>query len=312
MRAERPELLLYADATPQSGAGHVMRLANLAEAWIEEGRGSARFAGRVSLPFVRERLASLGVELAAEFPLSACAGILVVDSYDTGLREWYAALAGPRLRVLVDDLGGEVPTGYDLVWNPNAYGSPSLYPGFTGEVLTGAAAVPVRRGLPRWSGGGSEMIGVMLGGGEIPGLVRQAVVQMAGTMGETRFRGVGDWVPATWERVPRSQPWAALAGCDLLVTAAGSTVWEAAAVGIPVVVVQTAANQERVCQWVRQAGAPVLDATRAAAADDFARALRDAASHPLPLPEIASGAARVARTLRARAAGTEVGSWPQR
>ena len=63
-------------------------------------------------------------------------------------------MARPEDRELVP-----LKPGFDVVWNPNAYGSAALYPRFAGRVLTGAGCVPLRAGLPTWSDTGTDGTG---------------------------------------------------------------------------------------------------------------------------------------------------------
>ncbi|HEX2188378.1 MAG TPA: hypothetical protein VHG51_05740 [Longimicrobiaceae bacterium] len=303
-----PPLHLLADATPECGAGHAMRLASLAEEWAAGAGGVVRLAGEVSIPFVRERLAAAGVRVEASGAGPLPGAVLVADSYDAGRRRQGAGAPGAALRVLVDDLGGEVPAGYDAVWNPSACATPALYPGFAGEVLAGAAFVPVRTGLPPWRPCGPGTTAVMLGGGDVPPHLRDALGRLAAELGEARFRGVGGWTPPGWGGIPASDPWREVSGCGVLVTASGSSVWEAAAVGIPMVVVKTAANQERVFRWAVESGAPGVDATSLRDPAALARALGEAHGRAAPLPRIRPGGAHVARTLRALAARRGAGA----
>lgn len=297
--APLPRLCLRADAEARIGAGHAMRLASLGEAWTAGG-GRAVLWGRVELPFVAERLAGAGVEVA-DAPPADGGCVLVVDSYDEAVRATCAARPA-RLRVLVDDLGCPVPSGYGMVWNPNAYGDAALYPGFAGEVLGGPAAVPVRPGLPAWSGAGSPTVGAMLGGGNPGPVLGEAMRIVAEALGPQGLTGVGEWVRPPATRADASGPWTSLSRCGALVTAAGSSVWEAAAVGIPAVVVRTAYNQDRIVRWARDAGVPAVDALGADDAAALAAEILDALGRAAPLPPIDPGAGRVARRLQAAAA----------
>ena len=175
-------LVCRADATAVVGAGHVMRCATLSGTWQARGCGRAAIRGEVTLPFVQVRLEEVGVAMAADLPDSG-EGVLVVDTYDIGERVACAARAA-ALRVLVDDLGEAVPSGYDAVWNPNAYGVAELYSSFDGPVLTGPEMVPIRGDLPRWQGTGEGRVGVLLGGGRTPEHVTGALARAA-TPGST-------------------------------------------------------------------------------------------------------------------------------
>jgi hypothetical protein len=110
------------------------------------------------------------------------------------------------------------------------------------------------------------------------------------------FIGAGDWTPATWTRIDGGDLWQEAVRCSRLITAAGGTVWEAAAAGIPVVVLQIADNQARVAAWAADSGVPVArlcGATPADALDTLTRAV----SRARPLPRLTNGAPNVATAL---------------
>jgi hypothetical protein len=221
----------------------------------------------------------------------------VVDSYDQRVRQESGAWQAGSLRVLVDDLGGGVPAGFDVVWNPNPGGGEFLYPGFPGTVLSGGACVPVRAGLPRWDGGETGRVAVLLGGGQVSPMLAGAMAHLAEEVPGIRFSGAGDWVPPSWERLEPGHPWPGVMRASALITAAGTSVWEAAVTRIPVVVMCTADNQAAGLEWARQTGVPVIDARQAGAARDLAGGLGKTLPFARPLPPIENGAPAVARRL---------------
>lgn len=275
-----------------------MRCLSLAEAWLASGQREVALVGAVTLAFVVDRARRLGVAMLT--PGHGPDGtVLVVDSYDETVRRDAAVNGRYVRRVLVDDLGGAVPTGYDTVWNPNAYGDGSLYPSFAGDLLSGPEAVPLRTDLPTWRGAGTRRIGVALGGGSISSHLVVVLTRLGGRNANHCFAGVGDWVPAGWERFSSHDPWTGLSQCERLVIAAGTMTWEAARVGIPVVVVQTADNQERVADWAEAQGVPTLDLRHVSEEDGLAASLEEVLDKARPLPRIDSGSARVAHWLAA-------------
>lgn len=297
-----PMLVVRADATPVTGAGHAMRCLNVVECWLEAGYGGAVVAGEIRLSFVAQRLGELGIAIRPARPLPH-GSLLLVDSYDASCRRECAAARGFRARVLVDDQGGDLVPGYDAVWNPNAFGDRRLYPDFEGVVLTGADSVPIRARLPRWTGGGAGAIGVAVGGSRLPAPIRAAFVRLARREPGPRFCGSGDWVPDGWIRTDPTNPWSRLAECDAVVVGAGISLWEAAAVGVPCVVMRLADNQDRGAEWARSAGCPVVDAETCNDADGLADALAAALPRARPLPEVRNSSDRVARWLRALSDG---------
>ena len=297
--SNRRLLLLCADATPEIGAGHAMRLAALAEAWSALGLGTSRLHGQVTIPFVRARLRALGVELATPPAEDTTGAIALLDSYDERRRAEGARAPEAAMRVLVDDEGGAVPAGYHAVWNPNAHGSAALYAGFGGEVIAGEEAIPLRRDLPTWRGPHRRRVAVALGGGAIAPTLRAA---MALLEPGAPLTGPGDWVPAAWEHLDSIDPWRAIARSSVLITSAGTSLWEAAAVGIPVVVVRSAVNQTDGFRWAVDHGVPGVDALEPGDALALANRIASALQRAAQLPRIRGGADVVARRLHALAA----------
>jgi hypothetical protein len=235
----------------------------------------------------------MGVTIAAQ-PAQAPA-MLLVDIYDESERRSLAGDSAFRSRVLVDDLGLDVPAGFDAVWNPNAYGSPDLYRSFGGQVISGRDCVPIRSGLPRWDlkGGGA----ISCGGGKTPNALQGALAAIPALLDRPHGWAVGESVPPGWRRANEDDVWSDLHTAAWLITAAGSTVWEAAAVGIPAVVVVFADNQALVGEWVSKTGVPVVDVRNRTDALGIARDLAEAVGGARRLPHLESGADNVAQRL---------------
>jgi hypothetical protein len=127
-------------------------------------------------------------------------------------------------------------------------------------------------------------------------MLAEAVTRLAQHATHISFSGVGPWVPSSWERLDAVRPWTKVAHASALITAAGTSLLEAANVGIPVVVMCAADNQAPGADWARQAAVPVVDARHAGAAD-IAVALERALPLARPLPPLRNGAPAVARRL---------------
>ncbi len=269
---EKVDLVVRADATASIGTGHGMRCATFIDGWISAAFGRATVVGAIDVPFVRRRLVATGAAIERDRPAST-GFVLVVDSYDPIVRRQMLTWSGAALTVLIDDLGGVVD-GYDVVWNPNAYPSHDMYPGFKGRIIS--ERVPIRSGLPAWRGG-SNRVGVTLGGGD-----------------------PAPWLVAALTRwAEPDEIWQAFADCDLLVAAAGSTIWEAAHVGIPVCALQIVSNQALIAQWVRSHGAPVIEVVSPANPEAISRSLATHVKRATRLPSVTNGALEAAATLRA-------------
>jgi spore coat polysaccharide biosynthesis predicted glycosyltransferase SpsG len=289
-----PLLAIRADADGVIGAGHAMRCLTLAEAWHRAEYGRAVLWGRVEIPFVRQRAQRASVAIADEPPEHL--DIMVIDSYDAAERS-RAIDRFAGVRVVVDDLGwdGAESERLDVIWNPNAYGTAAMYPRAR-EVLTGVDAVPVRDGLPTWTRGDARRVLVSLGGGNAAGTLRDAVAALSARRPDLGFattlpgiRGTSHVAPASlWDEATRA---------GVLVTSAGSTVWEAAAVGVPIVAIAIAPNQERVARYLRENSVPVVDAMKGPPAVSLADAVDQALPSAGCLPRLTNGAPRVARRL---------------
>jgi UDP-2,4-diacetamido-2,4,6-trideoxy-beta-L-altropyranose hydrolase len=297
-----PSLVVRANATPEIGAGHVMRCISFAEAWSAEGQGEAAVWGTVSIPFVKARLKESGIALHNSAP-SGEISVLMVDSYDEHIRRSVPGATRARLRVLVDDLG-ELTEGYDVIWNPNAYSADSLYSGFTGRVISGPESVPIRSGLPRWSAA-SPAIAVTLGGTRPRDWLVEAVRIWSGSLPDQPVAGESSWIPSAWKAVSAERAWSAFAKCSMMVSSAGSTVWEAANVGIPVCLLMTASNQRLAAEWAVGHGVPLLDAVDERDPAAFAKSLNAAIGRASVLPHLRSGARAAARTIHRIAAKRE-------
>ncbi len=289
-------LVLRADATASVGAGHAMRLAVLAETWVGAG-GEVTVCGRLEIPFVVERFARLG--LTAEDRGTTECDVLVVDSYESGARFQATQSLGAGIRVLVDDFGVDVAPGFDVVWNPNGTREPAMYRRFGGTVFAGPEYLAVRSDLPPWRGGSSEIV-ITLGGGRPPAVVVEAFAQLADMVPDQPFAATGTWAPSHWRRVDPAALWTEVVAAKQLLTAAGTTVWEAAAIGVPVGLLMIAENQRLVYRWARDAGAPGINTTLLDA-DFLAYQLRSLITVACALPPVTNGTGRLVEGLMALA-----------
>ncbi|HTO74082.1 MAG TPA: hypothetical protein VMJ30_09685 [Gemmatimonadales bacterium] len=296
---DQATLFLRVDATPAIGAGHGMRMAALAGAWQAGGLGPVRCAGLLSIPFVRERFDALGILPEPARTPAPAGAVLVTDSYDPAAREAGRSCAAAALRVLVDDGNGIVPTGYDVIWWPAPFGNPARYSEVSGQVITGEDAVPLRSGLPHWEPNRSGRTAITLGGGEVPEVLADAMASLADAAWWTAFSATGGWVPERWHRIAPARIWSSVVQCDRLLVAGGVSAMEAAAVGIPAVVLAFADNQLATLEWARQAGVPTVDAVRVTDSALLAAALEQALRAARPLPHLTDGSARVAAQLAA-------------
>ena len=286
-------MVLAVDATGAVGAGHAMRVAALATGWRGLG-GTAVAVGRIELPFVLHHYRSLGIPVE---PRADPAGdVLVVDRYDPVERQAMAVGPFDGIKVLVDDLAESVPAGYDVVWNPNPYASAGFYPLFGGRVLAGRDVIALREDLPKWRKRLDGDVVVTLGGGRPGQSLISAFETLVELMPAERFAVIGDWAPSGARQVSPDRLWAEATEGKCLVTAAGGTTYEAAAVGVPMVVIAVAENQRLVYGWARQCGVPGANSL-AVDGESLAQQLRALIPASMIAPPLQNGAGRVALEL---------------
>ena len=282
-----PTLMLRADASAEMGTGHVMRCLALAMAWREID-GRAVFLSRLPEPLA-QRIRAEGFELA-EFcgepgcseDLEAAACLLpgterpwiVLDGYHfpTG----YCSALRKLGRVLaIDDFGAAhfAEAGMHLDQNLDG-GRPGGYPEDALALLGPAYALlrPEFRSPPaRDPDRPCRQVLVTLGGSDPAGLtcavlealarvlpegVRCLTIAGAANPRKEALQALTQRLGPNFELRDNVSDMAALmAQADLAVTAAGSTVWELACMGVPMLVMPVADNQVPVARAICRAGA---------------------------------------------------------
>jgi len=270
---------LRADADLHIGAGHVMRCLALAEALRERGANVQLVSGRLS-PRVLGLFRDVGagvVECTSAWPDPRDPEATAAATYGSPGERWvvvdgyhFDAEYVRRLKACVrvawiDDLNAIGMYDCDLVVNPNLGAERCTYQ--TGEstrVLTGAAYALVRRAFPsarrdRVPGRTRQLV-ITLGGADPKRLTARVVnAVLAAGLHDSRItvavgplnRSVAEMrlavAGAPNVRVVQDPPdWPSLlARADLVITAAGSTAWEVAALGVPSILLMVADNQLR-------------------------------------------------------------------
>jgi UDP-2,4-diacetamido-2,4,6-trideoxy-beta-L-altropyranose hydrolase len=274
--SEGHRLLIRADASEQIGSGHVMRSLALAQAWQDSG-GAVCLAARL-LPKALERRwheekfeirqlaeprddAQQTVELAREIG----ADWVALDGYQFGV-ETQLAIKNAGLRLLVVDDEAR-PRQYvaDLVLNQAAYAVPGLYPihGPSTALLLGTRYALLRREFlrarptERSQTPRTQRVLVTLGGADPDNCTRTVLEAIAGieklrtiaAVGpsnshamelEKLAQGAGGRI-TVWRNPPDMSQ--LMAWADLAISAAGSTCWELAFMGLPMLLVVLAENQ---------------------------------------------------------------------
>jgi UDP-2,4-diacetamido-2,4,6-trideoxy-beta-L-altropyranose hydrolase len=286
-------LLVRADANVAMGTGHVMRCLALAQAWQDSG-GKAVFAMNGPLPSMRDRLLSEGMEVAsvealagsredagrvAELARHRGAAWVVVDGYHFDA-DYQRELKAAGLQVLfVDDNGHASHYAADLILNQNVYADESLYSKrepYT-RFLLGSRYVLLRREFRAWQGWkrvippvGRKVLVSM--GGSDSGNVTAAVIPALQSvpidgLEVTVVAGAGNPHLESLEAVVRSCSGGfrlvkdavnmpeLMAWADVMLAAAGTICWEICAMGLPSLLVVTAANQRRAADRLAALGA---------------------------------------------------------
>ncbi len=266
MGSNEPRLWVRADASPRIGIGHVMRSMALIEAAMTRGRAVTAVTGVSSLGArLFERFGIKPVDPAGETWVESVRprDLVVWDGYlfDDGPRR--AARARHGVVGVIDDFPDGKFTA-DLVVNPGALSAPAYQLPAQGTILWGPNHALVRRQIlarRRARGGDRARLLVTLGGSDTrllgPGLAARA--NATGAFGEVVLIQ-GPAAPRAHPKgvqVVRDPPEFAdlLDRADAVITAAGATTWELLAMGMPVAVVATAANQRLIVQAVVGAAA---------------------------------------------------------
>ncbi len=286
-------LLVRADASSGIGTGHVMRCLALAQAWRRTG-GQVHFLHAAVTPALDERIRSEGFETGA-ITLAAgsvedarttvararalgCSWI-VADGYAFGA-VWQREIKAAGLRLLLlDDYGHAEHYHADVVLNQNASADATLYArrdpatrlllgpryALLREEFVARAAAPDAGGAR----GAPVRVLVTLGGSDpenVTGLVIAALGRLSGIEATVVVGGSNPNLAAVQAAVAAAPVPVRLvvnshhmpelmAGADVAISAAGSTVWELAFMGLPAALIVTADNQAAIADAVARAGA---------------------------------------------------------
>ncbi len=263
-------VVIVADGARTAGLGHISRSSALAVALGCHGVEPHCFARGALEPFERD-----GVHWAPlpDDEIPTATGVLVVDSYHLPAER--IAAAGAALLVVMHDHGRPVQVAALVVAAAAAVSDGS--DGTLGG-LKYAALRPGFWGLPpRVTADEVQRVLVTTGSGPFGELGCEIAAALRDELGEARIdllRGPGasfevpDGVQALDAPASLLEP---LLAADLVVTAAGQTMLEAAACGTPAVAVALVENQERQARRLAEYGAvllvepPLVDAAVAAA-----------------------------------------------
>jgi UDP-2,4-diacetamido-2,4,6-trideoxy-beta-L-altropyranose hydrolase len=288
-------LLIRADADTQIGTGHLMRGLALGQAWQDAG-GRAVFLMAVETPPLEARLRSEGMEVVrlpvqpgstddairtADFAHQVGADWVVVDGYHFGA-DYQRIIKDSGLRlVFIDDIGHAEHYSADLVLNQNIHAHEDLYPNrepYT-RLLLGTRYVLLRREFLKWRGWKREIpevarkVLVTMGGSDpdnvtlkviqalqqvdMDGLEAIVVVGGSNPNHEELQAAVQDSrFPIRLESNVTDMP-ELMAWADVAVSAGGSVIWELAFMGVPIIGLSRAEQEEVLLQRSTQSGISV-------------------------------------------------------
>jgi UDP-2,4-diacetamido-2,4,6-trideoxy-beta-L-altropyranose hydrolase len=310
MSSPANHLLVRADASPAIGAGHVMRCFALAQQWRVDG-GRATFASCALPEAIESRLREQGFDVARidgepGSPADAAATLelvgqrdatVVIDGYRFSAAFQDAIYRRVGATLVVDDFGQIGSYRANLILDQNLGATENAYLDRPHgcRLLMGPKYIMLRREF--LDAGGREptvnrtvrSILVTTGGADIGGLaarILEALEQVPGRFEITVV--IGGAAPGNETRDPpdangrhrvrtvvNATDMSTLMGTsDVVISAAGSTAWELAHLGIPAVLGVVADNQEEAAAAVARCGAAVVfDGRPGSAIDDIRRAV---------------------------------------
>lgn len=272
-------LILRADAGGDQGSGHVMRVAALAQAWTAAG-GTCVLASADLPAAIAARLAPIaGLRLApmaapawsgadalalADLATREGAKAVVADSYLYG-SDYLAALAGRGLiAAAIDDMGALGAYPCDLIVNQNLHADAALYHGKAGDavLMLGPSFAILRpefaaaRG-PRDLPLAARRVLVTFGGVDPKGASVKALDALRLLAGQAEAELIigaanprADEIKAAGAGLTHveivagvTDMAARLARADIVLSAGGTTVWEAACMGAPMLLVAAAPEE---------------------------------------------------------------------
>jgi UDP-2,4-diacetamido-2,4,6-trideoxy-beta-L-altropyranose hydrolase len=295
MKDQAPGMLVVrADASLGSGSGHVMRCLAIAQAWQDIG-GDAVFALRETALY-EPRLRSEGIRAAVidaapgsaedaaqliELAHTKGAAWVVVDGYCFDAAYQLALKQAGFKLVFVDDYGHAERYYADIILNPNPQGKSIAYNRREAHtrLLAGPEFALIRREFRRVRASQTQVpllakrLLVTMGGSDennftevvlkalpflhTPGLEATVVVGGANPH-KGSLREVAASLGSMVKLVENTSAMPALMkDADLAVTAGGATCYELAFLGVPMIAITLAQNQEPTCRELADRGVAI-------------------------------------------------------
>ena len=294
MRASDSRLLIRADGGPTIGMGHLMRCLALAHAWSDLG-GKVNFVAAGPLDGFQDRITRdgfsssiLNVEAGSSDDIDATikaassfgAQHVVMDGYSFGPDFQRGVSQRGFATVCIDDYGHLASYNVDLIVNQNLDATPALYPGAAAgtRLLLGSDFVMLRRDFisdprrPKLLREPGTRVLVTMGGADPQNVtlrVAERVIDLSTDVDVAIVVGAANPRRAAVAAIAESSggrlrmfidvpslrelmDWA-----DVIVCAGGTTCWEAAFLGLPMIVVVLAENQVRIADAIARHGAAI-------------------------------------------------------
>ncbi len=287
-------LTIRADASIQTGTGHLMRMIALGQAWLKEGGDRVSFIS-ASLPdLLRQRLGQSGfavIDLREDAGSIADAAFtqtttkqqgsthLVVDGYHFD-GQYQEALVRQGLKIMVvDDYAHNEHYAADLLLNQNISANAQAYAhqGQVGTMLLGPKYALLREEFRQHRVRSREVpacaLLVTLGGSDEPNLsVRaghaiEALAKDGVKISAKLIVGGANPNRDMLMRTFKGPEVAALSNIrdmasvmqetDIAIAAGGSTAWELSYFGIPALLIAIAENQVPICEGLERAGSAI-------------------------------------------------------
>ena len=286
----RGRLLLRADASTAIGTGHLMRCLALAEHWRDSG-GEVIFLSACDSDALRRRAKKESAEFVEAKSVTGSdadsaetirlarqhhVAWVVIDGYNFGAA-YQQTLKHAALRLLtIDDTGEAAPYCADLILNQNITADESWYARREPhtKLLLGTDYVLLRRefiariGQRRQISDEARRLLVTMGGSDpenvmekiLRGLARcgslklevRAVVGAANPHAKRLQQAAGESGLKILLEEKATDMSAMMAWADLAISAAGTTLWELAFMGVPTITVEVADHQQPIAAAAAQ------------------------------------------------------------
>ena len=246
------QIVIVADAGPDVGLGHIGRCTGIAQGLVAVTKSRPVF-------YLKDRVATAWIEKHGFRTISKLPDqvpLMIADSYRASLSTWSDYRRRAKRLLVIDDFGA-VKTSPDWILNSSPFAHRYPYQKIPAHgLMLGPLFHPLRTEF--WPAQSRTRIGkrvrnvlIVLGGGNHEGPLASLVECVGETLPEANVHViVGPYTKLDAQSprliVHRSPPdmRAVIEQCDVAISAAGQTLFELAACGIPTLAIQIVENQE--------------------------------------------------------------------